>query len=321
MKTSHGKYQPAVVVYALGVFAFLAVWLSPAHAEVQAKFLYNLSDFTGAIPYSAPRVVVDRERNEISVLSGGEVRVFNERGMEIYRFGEDLDIGSIVDLSIEGNGDILLLAYSPPPERRYTVVRCNFRGEITGKIEIKNLPSQFSDFSPNRMVSLNNTLYLADLNGLKVVMTGLDGNFKEGYDLFSMLSMKRTKRVDVEILGFSVAKDGSILFTIPTLFSAYRLYPDGKMASFGKSGSAPGKFNLVRGIALDSRGNYLVVDRLKSTVMVFDGTFTYVTQFGFRGLRPGALVAPDDVVVDTSDRVYVTQNIGRGVSVYAMSYK
>ena len=298
-----------------------AVYPGCLRAGAKATFLYSLSNFTGPILYSAPRVVIDRDRNEISVLSGNEVRVFNERGMEIYHFGDDLTVGSIADLSIDGNGDILLLAYGPPPESRYAVVRCNFRGEPTGKIEIKNLPPQFSGFSPGRIVSLNNKLYLADLNGLKVVVTDLDGTFKNGYDLFSMLSLKETMRGDVEMLGFGVAGDGSMLFTIPVLFTAYRLYPDGKMASFGRPGSAPGKFNLVRGIALDSQGNYLVVDRLKSTVMIFDGNFKYVTQFGYRGFRRENLMAPDDVAVDASGRVYVTQNARRGVNVYMVNYQ
>jgi hypothetical protein len=306
--------------------AFAVMLLSAAcpdclRAEgVQAKFLYSLSNFTGPILYSAPRVVADKERNEISVLSGNEVRVFNERGMEIYRFGDDLAVGSIADLSVDGNGDILLLAYSPPPGSRYAIVRCNYRGEPKGKIEIKDLPARFSGFSPGRIVSRNNRLYLADLSGLKVVVTDPDGVFKDGYDIFSMLSLKETMRGEAEMLGFGVADDGSMLFTVPIFFSAYRLYPDKTMASFGRPGSAPGKFNLVRGIALDSRGNYLVVDRLKSTVMVFDGNFKYITQFGFRGARRGNLIAPDDVAVDASGRVYVTQNAKRGVNVYMVSY-
>ncbi|HUJ90579.1 MAG TPA: hypothetical protein VLX12_10315, partial [Syntrophorhabdales bacterium] len=215
----------------------------------------------------------------------------------------------------------LLLTYSLPPESRYAVARCNFRGELKEKIEIRNLPAQFSDFYPSRIVVLNNTLYLADLNRLKVVMTDLNGTFRDGHDLSSILSLKQTKKGDTEIFGFSVASDGSLLFTIPVLFSAYRLYPDKKLASFGTPGSAPGKFNLVRGITVDSRGNYLVVDRLKSTVMVFDQNFRYVTQFGFRGLRGGNLIAPDDVAVDTSGKIYVTQNAGKGISVYMMSYE
>ncbi len=319
-KRTNGTRQTLLVVLAL-------MFLSAGHpgylrAGVHVSFLYSLSNFTGPIHYTAPRVVVDRDRNEISVLSGNEVRVFNEQGMEIYRFGEDLDVGSIADLSVDSDGDILLLAYSPPPESRYAVVRCNFRGEATGRIEIENVPSQFSDFSPGRMVSLRNTIYLVDLRRLKVVTTDLDGAFKDGYDIYAILSLKKTAREDVGgIAGFSVASDGSILFTIPTLFSAYRLYPDGKIASFGRPGSAPGKFNIVAGIALDSRGNYLVVDRLKSTVMVFDENFTYLTQFGFRGTRRGNLIAPDEVAVGASGKVYVTQNVGRGVSVYMVNYE
>jgi len=305
----------------VGLIVFLSVvYGGPLRAAVKTTFLYDLSNFTGPIRYSAPRIVVDRDRNEVSVLWGNEIRVFNDRGMEIFSFGEDLDIGTIADLSVDSNGDILLLAYSPPPESLYTVVRCNFRGEVTGKIAIKNLPAQFSGFSPSRLVCLKDRIYLADLYGLKVVIADLEGTFKDGYDLFQMLSLNEKTKGEVEIMGFAVASDGSILFTIPVLFSAYRIYPDRKMVSFGRPGSAPGRFNLVRGIAIDSRGNYLVVDRLKSTVQIFDRDFKYLTQFGYRGLKPGNLIAPDDVTVDASDRVYVTQNSQRGVSVYSVSY-
>ncbi len=31
--------------------------------------------------------------------------------MEIYRFGDELDVGQIVDIAVDQNGDILLLSY------------------------------------------------------------------------------------------------------------------------------------------------------------------------------------------------------------------
>jgi DNA-binding beta-propeller fold protein YncE len=104
------------------------------------------------------------------------------------------------------------------------------------------------------------------------------------------------------------------------LFTAYRLYPDGKMASFGRPGSAPGRFNIVSGIVTDDQGNYLIVDKLKCTVMVFDKNYQYLTQFGFRGFKPGNLIAPDQIAIDKSNRVYVTQNGRRGVSVYKVTH-
>jgi hypothetical protein len=78
---------------------------------VRGNYLYTLSNFTGPIPYSWPRVVVDEKRNEIYVLYQNFIRVFNENGMEIYRFGDDLDLGHIVDVAIDWDGNIFLLSY------------------------------------------------------------------------------------------------------------------------------------------------------------------------------------------------------------------
>ena len=91
------------------------------------------------------------------------------------------------------------------------------------------------------------------------------------------------------------------------------------MASFGRPGSAPGRFGILAGIATDSRGNLLVADKLKCVVMVFDKDFNFVTEFGFRGPRPENLILPDDVAVDRTGRLYVTQWRSRGVSVFALA--
>ena len=78
--------------------------LSPPTAEAQpvkGAFLYNLSNFTGAIPFSWPRVLIDQERNEAYVVYQDFIRVFNEAGMEVYSFGDELGVGSIVDLALD----------------------------------------------------------------------------------------------------------------------------------------------------------------------------------------------------------------------------
>jgi hypothetical protein len=292
-----------------------------AQAAVKGAFAYNLSNFTGTIPYSWSRVVTDRGRNEIYVLFQNTIRVFNEFGMEIYRFGDDLDLGHIVDVAVDKNGDILLLTYARSEGGVVAeIIHCNYRGEPKSKIELKNLPSQFLNYSPNRMVYQNGDLYLASLMGLNIVVTDDQGNFKKGYDLFSLLELEEKDRGNVEIWGFSIDREGNILFTVPTLFKAYILSPDGKLNWFGKPGSAVGRFNIVAGIARDSKGNYLVVDKLKCAVMVFDQKFKFITQFSERGYKPGDLIAPDDIAIDNGDRIYVTQAARRGVSVFRLVY-
>ena len=237
MTIEHSKIRILVLVILM-----MMVCSFSAHAAVKGSFVYKLSDFTGTIPYSWSRVVADKERNEIYVLYQNTIRVFNESGMEIYRFGDDLDLGLIVDVAVDQNGDILLLAYKAiRGEINGEIIRCNYRGEPKSEIELKNLPPEFSRFAPNRMVYHDGNLYLVSLSGLNIVVADHEGNFKKGYDLFSLLELEEKDRGNVEVIGFSVDREGNILFTVPALFRACILSPDGKMNWFGKAGKRSGK--------------------------------------------------------------------------------
>jgi sugar lactone lactonase YvrE len=218
---------------------------------------------------------------------------------------------------VNEEGDILLLAYK---DSSAGIIRCNYRGEPRSRIDFRNIPSEFSDFSPNRMLYQNGIFYLANTGDIRIVVTDREGNFRRGYDLVRLLDFEESDRGNKDISGFSIDGDGNILFTIPVMFTAYILSPDGKINSFGKPGGAPGRFNIVAGIARDSRGNYLIVDKLKAAVQVFDKNFNFLMQLGSRGYRPGNLIYPDDIAIDGGDRIYVTQMARRGVSVYKLSY-
>jgi hypothetical protein len=249
------------------------------------------------------------------------VKVFSDSGMEIYRFGDDLDVGQIVDVAIDQEGNILLLSYRMiDGQPKGSIYLCNYRGEVVSKIELKGLPAKFSEFFPNRMVYRNGNLYFISQLGLSVVVTDSEGNFKNGYDLFSILELEEKDRGNVEVSGFSVDAKGNILFTIPVLFKAYILSPDGKLNWFGKPGGAPGRFNVVAGIVEDSKGNYVIADKLKCAILVFDKKFNFMTEFGYRGFRPENLIVPDDIAIDKNDRIYVTQARKRGVSVFKLDY-
>jgi hypothetical protein len=312
------------VLRSLVLLAVLVVVLSgqisaqAGSQPVQGGFLYSLANFTGPVRDNFSRVVTDRTSNEVYVLYQNNIRVFNDSGMEIYRFGDDLDLGQILDVAVDREGDILLLTYR---DSRSAIVRCNFRGEPKSAIEFKNFPAEFSDFSPNRMIYRQGSLYLASLLGMKLVTTDREGNFKKGYDLLPLFELEEKDRGNVEINGFFVDADGNVIMTVPVLFRAYILSPDGAVTWFGKPGGAPGRFNIVAGVVRDSKKNYLVVDRLKCSVLVFDRNFNFTTQFGIRGYKPGELISPNDIAIDNHDRIYVTQAGKRGgVSVYALNY-
>jgi hypothetical protein len=313
MKTRNSRFRLIILLATL----FPLIFSVPAVAAFKASFLYSLSDFTGRIPYSWARVSVDEERNEVYVLYQNSLRIFNEAGMEIHRFGDDIDLGHIADMAIEPSGDILLLAYK---ESGGEIIHCNYRGVPKSTLWLSNLPDEFSKFGPTRMIYRHGNFYFLSSSEMKIVITNRQGFFKKGYDLIPLLEREEKDRGSVEVNGFSVDREGNILFTVSTLFRACILTPEGKMDCFGKPGSVPGKFNIVGGVTRDSKGNYLVVDKLKCAIMVFDKSFNFITQFGYRGLKPDNLIVPNDIVIDVNDRIYVTQGGKRGISVFKLNY-
>jgi hypothetical protein len=300
---------------------FITLFSVVEAAGVKGSFVYRLSGFSGAVPYNWARVFVDRERNESYVLYQSTIRVFDKNGMEVYSFGDDLNLGAVVDAATEKDGNFLLLTYTYDAEKIYSIHIVNYRGVPVSTISVKNLPKELSKFSPNRIISHKGDIYLASLNTMQAVVIDSAGNFKESYDFAAILKLDEKDKGDNMLSGFSVDGEGNMLFTIATLFKAYVITPDRKAVSFGRAGGAPGRFAVVAGIISDDKGHYLVVDKLKCVVSVYDKDFNFIQEFGFRGEKPGNLIAPDEIVIDGADRIYVTQSRGRGVNVYRLDYQ
>ncbi|MBI4699520.1 MAG: hypothetical protein HY758_11625 [Nitrospirae bacterium] len=284
-------------------------------AKTQGAFLYKLSNFTGPIPYSWVRLSIDRERSELYVIGMSEVKVFNDKGVEIYSFGDDGSLDGILDVAVDKAGDILVLSIK---DDNYKILRCNYRGELKSVIEIKNLPPEFSKFSPNLIRYREGRIYLIDAPANRIAVTDESGVFVDGYDINALLELEEKDRYSKQMAGFDIDSDGNMLFTVPTMFRAFVLSPDHKLRSFGQAGNLPGKFSVVAGITKDDTGNYIVIDTLKCAVMVFNKDFEFVSEFGDRSLAADGLIAPKDTVM-LKDKIYISQSRKRGVSVFKLT--
>ncbi len=279
------------------------------------SFQYRLASSTGVIPFSGASLSYDRSHDELYVLAGGQVQVFNEAGMEVYAFGASTDLGAVASVGVLEEGDIVALSFL---EKGPTLVRCNFRGERIGTIELRGVPREHAGFVPNAMRYANGKIYLANLGQMTFLIVDVAGNFVAYHDVLPQLEGeegKQLERQDLGIRGFNVDGKGRILFTIQPLFRAYVLTVAGQLRSWGVKGSAPGKFNVVGSIASDDQGNYYVADILKSAVIVFDRDFRFVREFGYRGPRPQDIVSPADIEAG-GENIYVSQRGRRGVSVF-----
>jgi DNA-binding beta-propeller fold protein YncE len=299
--------------------AFMLALSAPAVARAQladANFLYKLSTMTGTIRSNGVSVSFDPGTKETILFGDGRVRIFNPSGMEIFSFGDDPDLGAIVAAASTEEGDFILLSYF---ETQPALIRANFRGEPKKKIDITGLPEEIPQpFRPNGMGYGKQRVYLIDLAAMRLVVVDPGGKFLAFHDLAKICEVE-DKRVDNGVKGFRVAPNGDFLFTVQPLFKAYVLAPDGTFRAFGTKGSAPGKFNIVTGIAVDERGNYYVADILKSAVLIFDKNFRWLKEFGYRGNKPSNIIAPVDLAVGDG-KLYVSQFARKGVSVFEIKF-
>jgi DNA-binding beta-propeller fold protein YncE len=302
----------------LAVLFLMSAGIASAEGNVSASYLYTLSNFSGILPVSWADISVDESRDEVYVIPGQAIKIFNDRGMEVYSFNEAGDITGVVDVAVDDEGSIILLSNA-----QREIIRCNYRGEPVAKIAFKNLPPEFAGFFPNRVFFRKGSFYFASLSSKQVIVTDREGLFKDGYDIAKLLPLSELdarNSGDTDIVGFSIDQEGNILFTMPVIAKAGVLSPDKHIRFFGQAGSTAGKFGVIGGIAADASGKFILVsDTLRCVVIVFDRNFKFQTEFGFRGLEPGNLVGPMQLAVDNKNRLYVAQLRNRGISVFQLT--
>ena len=301
----------------MAVLAVTAPGVPPGRAA-KGTYLFDVSDNMGPVGSSWASLYYDQEHKELYVVdrSDGTVGIFNDSGMEVYRFGQDSTIGSIVALAVLDDGDLLVLTSN---NGHPMIFRCNFRGEPRNRFEWRDVPPGFeTDFWPDAIVARGGKVYLAQKGTLKVLVTDLSGNTLAAHDYFHELGFDKMKNARGGIpamQSFYVDRDGTLLFAIAPLFKAFLVSPGGKLTAFGERGGSPGRFNVVGGMTRDPAGNLLLTDVLRGVVMIFSPTFEFLGEFAGRGWGDGQLIAPLELAAGAG-KVFVSQSAGRGVSVF-----
>jgi hypothetical protein len=302
-------------ISALALVPVLVLVASPAAASsLQASYLYPVAALSGPLRTSAATLSYDAKHHELYVVSDGLVRVVNESGMEIYTWPQDSELGPVYAVAALDDGDVLALHYRGAG---LVLVRCNFRGEPVGEVPVEGL----SGVRASHMAYRDGKLYLANLGDARtVVVVDLAARrVVRSVELVKALGLESVQ-AEYAVDAFAVDVRGNLLFTVAPAFKVFVLSPEGEARSFGRSGSGPGKFGIIRGVATDDAGDIYVTDALKSAVLVFDADFKFLGEFGYRGNRPGNLVGPRDVVF-AEGKLYVSQQARRGVAVFAVAHQ
>jgi sugar lactone lactonase YvrE len=290
-----------------------------AEASVSASYLYTLSDLTGNLSgnWGQTAVTIDEAANEAYVLSGTGIKIFNDNGMEIYSFNDEREIGNVISMAVDDEGNIFALV---PGTKSFKIVRCNYRGEPVSKMDLKNVPAEFAGFIPNTIIFRNNLFYLVNQDEMKAMVTDRTGLYKTGYDYARLIGYTEKDRADTGMNGFGVDREGNMMFTVGPRAKAYVVSPDRTFRMFGRSGMVPGTFGVPSAIVTDASDEFILVsDILRCRILVFDKKLKFRTEFGYRGLSPDGLIGPLGLAVDRRNRLYVIQLGNKGVSVFQVA--
>jgi hypothetical protein len=294
-----------------------------ASADVNVAFLYRLSNFSGVVRYSDVQLHADRFHDEVYVGEGDAIRVFNSSGMEVFGFIHDaMTLGSVLECATDEKGDIYILSYcsaSLPCREGAVISLYNYRGELQRSFAIEGLPKSIAAFTPNRMLYRDNKLIFASTSSLMMVVTDTAGAYESHLDLMGGLELDEHAKDGAELGGFDVDATGTILYTIPTAFKAFRRKPGEKPVAWGKSGSSRGNFGIVGAITSDDSGNIVIADRARSVVLIFAPDLSFLREFGTSGAREARLVGPGRIAMGPGGKLYVTQLADRGVAVFSLT--
>jgi DNA-binding beta-propeller fold protein YncE len=118
-----------------------------------------------------------------------------------------------------------------------------------------------------------------------------------------------------------VDQQGNIWVVDATGHVIYKLNPDGKeimrLGTRNVSGTSESTFNLPTDVAFAANGDVYVTDGYGSArVVKFSRDGKYLLQWGTRGTGAGQFGLPHNVVVDTENRVYVTDRDNQRIQVF-----
>jgi len=300
--------------WVLPALVAVAVAHPAASQAFSASYLYPLATPSGSLKTSAATLIPDPFNKELYVVAEGLVHVFNTSGMEVYEWPQDEELGSVTSVAPMEDGDILVLRRMAG---RSFLVRCNYRGNIVALVPVDGLQAETdAGFDPSNILYGKGKLYVADLwNKRKVLVVDLAaGKVTSTIDLAAKFGLEGAS-ADYGVDAISMDERGNLYFAVAPLFKVFVMTPEGSTRSFGRSGSAPGKFGIVKGVTSDDAGRIYVTDILKSAVIVFEPDFKFIGEFGYRGQHPGSLLSPRDLVY-SDGKLFVSQQARRGVAVY-----
>lgn len=304
-----------------GALLLVAVLLTaPAGAEDAADPVYRqlLKLPTQADQIGFPgSVVADLHTGEIFVpdLRNRRVTIFDQRGMFLYQISGGQQFTGPRDLAVDPEGYILLAASI---DEGAGMAWLDFDGLFLKAVTLSG--EELEDLENPELVSValspdGKKIFALDQANYTLWITDRDGKVERSVLL---IPDRETEKPGDTILGHVDVYGTKVLVAIPSTGLVHIYDLDGESVTvLGRKGTAPCRTGFPMAAALDRNGNVIIIDQQRTIGMIWNlESGKCLQEFSGIGRSPGAMYQPNDLALDRSGNVYVSQGFEGRVQVY-----
>ncbi len=246
-------------------------------------------------------VAADLHTGEIFVCDSRKQRIviFDRQGLFLYQIPGGEIFRAPVDLAVDPEGYILLLAHGGD------VLRLDFDGKPLGKLTLTGLTGA----APPRLVSIaadasGERLYLLDEANQRLWIADSDGAVEGSVDLAAEAELSDKEAREYRLGHVDVYGD-TVLVAMPNLGSVRLFDLEGRSrGSVGIKGTAPCQTAFPVAAALGDDGNVVVLDWQRMLFMVWDPrSRRCLGETSGIGNAPGYLYQPADLALGAEGRI------------------
>jgi len=312
--TRPAHHRDRVVCVTTAAVVVLAGWAAGAQAAFEIRYERGLELTRSREGLLHPvSVTCDPISGEICVTESthAALHIFNAAGVETFRTSGFSGLTLPADGAVDAEGR--LVTAMMVNGARGTIVRLNIYGEPEGY-----LPAAVSaEWNPDHLLITRDGHYLT-LDSAAALLAKHDadtGALLWAHTLGDTLGEEGTRE---KAFGRPVQMaDGTFRIPGGELHRVLIVAEDGTLTeSFGRFGTATGRFVFPVAAAAGPQGSLLVLDRMRHKVMVFDAKNQFVTEYGSIGDAPGRFYHPVSMATDGAGRLYVAQGFRGRVQVF-----
>jgi len=302
------------ILYFLAISIAIALLSPPAYGllRLNTTFLYDLQGPTKDSKLLRQNdLFCDIKNNEVYVADTGNrcIRVFSKEGMQIFQFGQNGSLTSPLDVAVNSLGDIYVLQ---SVSGRKVLEVFDFRGKHLKRIDLKGETEDEHLNAEDLALDSQDNIYLVDSRNGCIHALDSEG----GYRFKILPEMSEKEREEVVFGKLMIDKEDVLYLPASTIGTVYVHGADGQhIRNFGIKGGGPGKLAFPVDVAVDKHGHFLVLDKLRHCLSVYDREGRYLTEVGGMGTRPGWFFYPSCLEIDRYGRIYVSQRLGNKVQV------